>query len=66
MGFDLNQALKDLFGYSDGKPVEGKVADRHKYQEALVTELLRTLVAIETLTKDEAVGVIRRAKESAK
>lgn len=78
MSFDLNQAIRDLFGSADptdkpkkGKEVKERVCacacqQRDRYQEGLITELLRTLAATGAITKDEAQAIIRRAKEYAK
>ena len=47
-------------------PSSSVTSSRERYQEALISELLRTLVSTNTITKDEAQSVIRRAKESLK
>jgi hypothetical protein len=60
--FDTKDAAKDA---AKGREQNGS-AHRDHYQEALVTELLRLLVANSIITRDEAQGVVRRAREVAK
>lgn len=64
MGFDLNQALRDMFGSND--PMAKPLTKRERYQEALITELLRTLTTNGIITTNEAQAVIRRAHASVK
>lgn len=64
---DFTQTLFDILGGKDAKnDQKSPKNERDFYQEALVTELLRLLVANSIITKDEAQGVVRRARETAK
>ena len=58
---EMNEMMDEFF-----KPSSSVTSSRERYQEALISELLKTLVATNTISKDEAQAVIRRAKESLK
>jgi hypothetical protein len=58
---EMNEVVNEFFA-----PASSVTSSRERYQEALISELLKTLVSTNTISKDEAQAVIRRAKESLK